>query len=75
MARAKMQKPRNWAIRKADSLTKESPQSTGKGAKVLWKVEGSKEKHVAVNNVVDFRLGKDYPRGTFEADFRNLVIE
>jgi hypothetical protein len=75
MARAKMQKQRNWAIRKADSLIKESPQSTGKEVKILWTVEGSKERQVVVNNVVAFRQGRDDPHGSFEAEFDSLVIE
>ena len=73
-ARTQHQKKRNYALRKAESLIKESGAASGKNVEILWKVDGSRERHVVVNKEVAFKQCEDDVKGTFLPPFSQLSI-
>ena len=73
-ARKKIQKTRNYALRAAENLIKETGDASGKNVEILWKVEGSKERHVIVNKAVAFKQCQDDAIGAFLPPFTQLSI-
>ena len=73
-ARTEIQKERNWALKEAQKLIKNAPESKGKNVEIAWKVPDTKSRHVMVDGNIGFAQTQNENKGTFIAPFSSLAL-
>ena len=73
-ARTEIQKERNWALKEAQKMIKNAPESNGKNVEVVWKVPDTKSRHVTVDGTIAFLQTSTDNKGTFIAPFSALLL-
>ena len=75
VARTQFQKKRNYAMRKIEEFQRASSKNEIKNVTIVWKVEGSKKRHIVVVESVPFLQDEHDAIGVFSTPFTDLSID